>query len=180
MLPRGVQHRTGAPTRLRHSLGSVAGGDTEDGGIDTDAVEAEQTRRRGGDELGEGDIEPDDLVVKGEQAAAQAAHRQLGGVEHRAAVASGTQGDGLGGQRRARGGPESFPQLIWCRDTKGRIWFRHVIRASRPERLATSSARIASTLPTAVLATPLARPDSTARAASMASSGSDLPWARRT
>jgi hypothetical protein len=43
------------------------------------------------------------------------------------------------------------------------------MRASRPERLATSRARIASTLPSAVLATPVARPDRTARAASMLS-----------
>jgi hypothetical protein len=59
-------------------------------------------------------------VAKGEHASAQAAHRQLGGVAHRVAVASGTQGDGPGGQRRARGGLESFPQLIGCREAKVR------------------------------------------------------------
>ena len=53
------------------------------------------------------------------------------------------------------------------------------MRASRPERLAMSRTRIASTLPSAILATPVARPDRTARAASMASMVSDLPCARR-
>jgi hypothetical protein len=96
------------------SLGIVAGGDTEDGGgVDTDAVEAHQTRSRGGDELGEGGIEPDDLVVDAEHASAEAAHRELRGVDHRVAVGSGTQRGRLGSQRRARGGLESFPQLFW-------------------------------------------------------------------
>ena len=38
---------------------------------------------------------------------------------------------------------------------------------------------IASTLPSAVFATPVARPLNAARAASTASMLSDLPWARR-
>ena len=53
------------------------------------------------------------------------------------------------------------------------------MRVSRPEREAMSSTRIASTLPSAVLATARARPLSAARAASMASMVSDLPWRRR-
>ena len=163
-----------------HSLGIVAGGDAADGGgVDTDAVEAEQTRSRGGDELGEGGIEPGDLVVNGEHASAEAAHRQLRGVKHRVAVESGTQRGGPGGQRRARGGLNRSRSSSGAVKPRWRIWFKHVIRASRPERLAMSSARIASPLPSAVLATPVARPDSTARAASMASRLSDLPWARR-
>jgi hypothetical protein len=160
------------------SLGIVAGGDAEDGGgVDSDAEQAEQSRSRGGDELGEGGIERGDLVVNGEHASAGAAHRELRGVEHRVAVGSGTRGGGLGGQRRARSGPEPFPQLSGALKPRWRIWFKHVIR--RPERVTMSSARIASTLPSAVVATPVARPDSTARTASMASRLSDLPWARR-
>ena len=49
----------------------------------------------------------------------------------------------------------------------------------RAERLATTSALIASTLPSLALPAPCARPDSAARAASMASTGSDLPVRRR-
>jgi hypothetical protein len=116
-----------------HPLGIVAGGDAEDGGgVDTDAVEAAQTRSGGGDELSEGGIEPGDLVVHGEHASAEAAHREFRREEHRVAVGSGTQGGGLGGQHRARDGLEPFPQLIWCGETHVADLFKHVIRASRP------------------------------------------------
>ena len=53
------------------------------------------------------------------------------------------------------------------------------MRAWRAERLATTRARIASTLPSADLAIPLSRPDNAPRAASMASTVSDLPCRRR-
>lgn len=50
---------------------------------------------------------------------------------------------------------------------------------SSAERLATTRARIASTLPSLALPEPCARADRAARAASMASAGSDLPVRRR-
>jgi hypothetical protein len=53
------------------------------------------------------------------------------------------------------------------------------VRAVRAERLATRRARTASTAPSLDLAMLLALPPSAARAASMASSGSDLPLRRR-
>src|SRR5436190_10583804 len=53
------------------------------------------------------------------------------------------------------------------------------MRPLRPERRTTNNARIASTSPSAVFAIPDARPDNTARAASIASSSSDLPLRRR-
>ena len=56
-----------------------------------------------------------------------------------------------------------------------RIWVSALIRAPRAERLATTRTRIASTEPSLLLALPWARPERTARAASTASSGSDLP-----
>lgn len=65
-----------------------------------------------------------------------------------------------------------------CRSSSGavklrwRIWFRTWILVERADRLATTSARIASTFPSRDLAAPRARPDSAARAASIASSGS--------
>jgi hypothetical protein len=67
-----------------------------------------------------------------------------------------------------------------CRSCSGavklrwRIWFRAWILAERADRLATTSARIASTFPSRDLAAPQARPDSAARAASTASSGPGL------
>jgi hypothetical protein len=54
-----------------------------------------------------------------------------------------------------------------------------LIRVARAERLATTNALIASTLPSLDLPAPCARPDRAARAASMASAGSDLPVRRR-
>ena len=54
-----------------------------------------------------------------------------------------------------------------------------LIRAERAGCSATTRALIASTLPSLDLPAPCARPDSAARAASMASAGSDLPVRRR-
>ena len=54
-----------------------------------------------------------------------------------------------------------------------------LILVSRAERLATTRALIASTLPSLALPAPWARPDRAARAASTASAGSDLPVRRR-
>ena len=63
--------------------------------------------------------------------------------------------------------------------TRLRIWLRAWILAERADRLATTRALIASTLPSLVLPAPWARPERAARAASMASAGSDLPVRRR-
>src|ERR687897_647925 len=60
-----------------------------------------------------------------------------------------------------------------------RIWLSDLILVERADRFATTSARMASTLPSRVLPAPWARPDSAARAASTASAGSDLPVRRR-
>ena len=60
-----------------------------------------------------------------------------------------------------------------------RIWTMAFTRACRAERLATTRTRMASTGPSLVLPAPEARPLMAARAASTASSGSDLPWLRR-
>lgn len=82
--------------------------------------------------------------------------------------------------RWARGTParrsrrSSGPQ-----NPRWRIWFSAAILASRAERRATTNARIASMLPSRLLGWPAARPDSAARAASIASAGSDLPVLRR-
>jgi hypothetical protein len=56
-----------------------------------------------------------------------------------------------------------------------RIWFAVCDRAFMALRLATISNRIDSTEPFAVFAAPCSSPDCTARAAEIASVGSDLP-----
>jgi hypothetical protein len=63
--------------------------------------------------------------------------------------------------------------------TRLRTWLRPWSLAERADRLATTKALIASTLPSLVLAAPWARPERAARAASIASAGSDLPVRRR-
>ena len=60
-----------------------------------------------------------------------------------------------------------------------RAWLMAWVRSLRALRLATISARIASTAPSRPLGAPAARPDCAARAALTASSGSDLPLRRR-
>ena len=60
-----------------------------------------------------------------------------------------------------------------------RIWLMAWVRLLRAEERATRSTRMASTFPSLVLADPVASPPWAARAAAMASSGSDLPLRRR-
>ena len=62
---------------------------------------------------------------------------------------------------------------------RDRAWLMVWIRSERAVRLATISARIASTCPSRPFGAPAARPDWAARAALTASSGSDLPRRRR-
>ena len=59
--------------------------------------------------------------------------------------------------------------------TRARAWLIVWVRSERALRLATISARIASTVPSRPFGAPRARPDCAARAALTASSGSDLP-----
>src|SRR5947199_8288747 len=60
-----------------------------------------------------------------------------------------------------------------------RIWLRERLRLRRADIRTRRSTRMASTLPFRVLAAPRASPDWAARAAVMASWGSDLPRLRR-
>ena len=71
---------------------------------------------------------------------------------------------------RRSSGPVRIRALAWLM-----VW----VRSERALRLATISARIASTAPSRPFGAPRARPDCAARAALTASSGSDLPCRRR-
>ena len=64
-------------------------------------------------------------------------------------------------------------------DTRLRIWLSAWVRPFRAEDLATRKTRMDSTFPSLVLASPAASPERAARAAEMASWGSDLPLSRR-
>ncbi len=63
--------------------------------------------------------------------------------------------------------------------TRALAWLIARVRSPAALRLATISARIASTAPSPPFGAPAARPDCAARAALTASSGSDLPCQRR-
>ena len=110
-----------------------------------------------------------------DDAAAEGVHGQLGGVHDGVTAAVGSQ------RRRGRergldgNATEPFPQLIGCGEAEMAELVEALDAHVAPGAVATSSARIASTLPSAVLAIPAARPDSAARAASTASMVSDLP-----
>jgi hypothetical protein len=62
---------------------------------------------------------------------------------------------------------------------RSRIWFAAWVLALTAELLAILNVRIASIGPSPVLGTADASPESTERAAAIASAGSDLPFRRR-
>ena len=64
-------------------------------------------------------------------------------------------------------------------ETRLRIWLSAWVRPLRAEARATRKTRMDSTFPSLVLASPQASPERAARAAEMASWGSDLPLRRR-
>jgi hypothetical protein len=90
----------------------------------------------------------------------------------RSAASSATSSAGACPVNRARmsSGPVMINALAWPF-----VW----VRCARAVRLATISARIASTWPSRPRGAPDARPDKAALAALTASSGSDLPLRRR-
>src|SRR5271165_4760507 len=108
--------------------------------------------------------------------------------EHSAALVAAVTGSGaLLARRSAHSATKAVTVRPFRRErsssgavnTRWRIWTMAFTRAWRAERLATTSTRMASTPPSLDLHAPAARPLMTARAASTASRGSDLPWLRR-
>ena len=144
-----------------------------------DAVELNKARCGRSHERGELAVEAGVVGVDVDDAPAEGAHGQLGGIQTvspaglgRSAAACRARVSTVTPRKRSRSSSGAVKP-------RWRIWLRHLMRTSLPERWATSSARIASTLPSAVFATPAARPDNAARAASTASPASDLPCRRR-
>ena len=147
-------------------------------GIGADPVEGEQARGAGGDEGDDELIEALELAVEELGAPSQLPQRDADGIAHDVAGAGpqrrepGTRAAGVCRVNRARrsSGPVRTRALAWL-----------IVRVRSPAalRLATISARIASTAPSRPFGAPRARPDWAARAALTASSGSDLPCRRR-
>jgi hypothetical protein len=157
----------------------VPGGDEQQRrGVGADPEEGEQPGGAGGDQGADELVEALELGVEELRAPAQLAQRDAGGVADGAAgpgAQRGQPGDqgsrGVPGEAARRSsGPVRIRALAWLM-----VW----VRSPAALRLATISARIASTAPSRPLDAPRARPDWAARAALTASSGSDLPWRRR-
>jgi hypothetical protein len=137
------------------------------------AAQGEQAGSAGGDERDDQLVQALELAVGELRAPSQLAQRDPGGVAHRAAGA-GPQRGRLGHQGgygvpanrvRRSSGPVTIRDLAWPL-----VW----VRPARALRLATISARIASTEPSRPSGAPRARPDCAARAALTASSGPGL------
>ena len=171
------------PRRFRaQPLGVVAGGDEQGGGgVDADAVHLEQAGR------GRGDERCEQRVDGGEFSSSRASTRRP--RMRMAVLVAVMTGSPPGRGRSAAATPprwsrltpaQSIPQLVGRGEAEVADLVERLDPASSGrERLATTRARMASTLPSRVLPAPWARPDSAARAASTASAGSDLPVRRR-
>ena len=157
----------------------IPGGDEEQrGGVRADAVDGEQAGGAAGDEGSDELVEAGELAVEELRAPAEFAQRDPGGVADDVA--------GPGPQRGQRGdqGSGDVPgepgaQVIGAGQDQGPGLVDRPGALAAALRLATISARMASTAPSRPLEAPRARPDWAARAALTASSGSDLPWRRR-
>ena len=161
------------------SPGVVPGGDEQQrGGVGTDPVQGEQARGAGSDKGDDELVQALELAVQELSASSQLAQRDADGIARDVAGAGpsdampATRAAGVCRVKRARrsSGPVRSRALAWL-----------IARVRSPValRLATISARIASTSPSRPFGAPRARPDWAARAALTASRGSDLPCRRR-
>ncbi len=183
-LPRGRRERRGGaqvrPGGLgAEPLGVIPGRDEQEGrGVGTDPVEGQKPGSVRGDKRDDELIEARQLGIKELGAPAQLAQREPGGVADGAAGAGPQRGQ-AGDQGSGGVAGKAGAQVIGPVKTRDRAWLIVWVRSERALRLATISARIASTAPSRPFGAPRARPDWAARAALTASRGSDLPWRRR-
>jgi hypothetical protein len=157
-------------------VGVVAGRDEQGGGgLGAGTVERDERGCGGGSELVEEFVEFGDLVAEVVPAARQVTQRALRGVMRVSRVLRWNRAAAAATSRtgrpwnRARSSSGAVSMIEW-------IWFAVWVRALRALRRATWSRRIDSSEPSAVFAAPCSSPpDCTARAAEIASVGSDLP-----
>ena len=147
-------------------------------GVGADPVQGQKAWGAGGDEGSDELVEALELAVEELGAPSQLAYRDAGGVA---------------GTSPRRGRSDAIPATraaVVCRANRVRrssgpvrtsalAWLIVRVRSRMAPRLATISARIASTAPSRPFGAPRARPDWAARAALTASRGSDLPCRRR-
>jgi hypothetical protein len=144
-----------------------------------DTVEGDEARRRRCDQVGEFAVEAGAVGVDVDHPAAEGLHGELGGVGDRITGRVGAQGGGGLSEQPDGDVSEPFPQLIGG----GEAEMAELVEArgagvapgtegdqQHPDRFHVAIG---------VFATPWARPLSAARAASMASTVSHLPWLRR-
>ena len=144
----------------------ISGGDQEQGGgVGADTVQGEQARSASGDERGDELIQARELGVEELGAKAQLAQRDRGwhSRRDRRAGAAATPGSLTraaaacpANRARRSSAPVTISDLAWLI-----VW----VCSARALRLATISARIASTAPSRPFGAPPARPDWAARAA---------------
>ena len=157
----------------------VPGRDQEQGsGVGADTMQGEQTGDTSGDERDDELIQALELPVKELRAPSQLPQRDTGGVADDVA-GPGPQRRQAADQASGRVPGEPGAQVVGPGQDQGPAWLIVWTRSERALRLATISARIASTAPSRPFGAPAARPDWAARAALTASSGSDLPCRRR-
>ena len=182
MMPGSGRRRTGAPRRPRCAAApgwSPAAMSSSAAVSRADAVQGEQAGGAGGDQRDDELVEALELAVEelaraGPARAARCGwrsrRRRRAGAAATPARRPGQPAVCLANRARRSSGPVRIRALAWLI-----VW----VRSPRALRLATISARIASTAPSRPFGAPRARPDCAARAALTASSGSDLPCRRR-
>lgn len=137
------------------AFGIVPGGDQQcRGAVDTDAVERQQVLPVFADEPAEQPVDVLRFGLERHGPLAESPQRGLGGEGDRIRYDPGSHGSCLLGQRAARNTVQGWRISFGAVKPRWRIWFMVLIRDDLAERLATTSARIASTLPSRVLAWP--------------------------
>jgi hypothetical protein len=168
-------HRCAQAASLRSRSGVISGGDEQQRrGVGADPVDGDQAGSAGGHQRGDELVQAAELAAGELRAAAQLARRDTGGIADHVAGA-GPQRRQAADQRRGAVPGEPGTQVVGPGQDQGLAWLMVWVRSPAALRLATISARVASTWPSRPLGAPRARPDCAARAALTASSGSDLP-----
>jgi hypothetical protein len=141
-----------ASQRRRSGLSPAA---TSRGGrVDPHAVHGDEFGGGGDHQLGE---QPVDLLafgVEGQGPPPQGPQGGLGGIDDRVGARPGAHSGGLLGDQAAGNALQGLADLLGAVKPRWRIWLRVLILVERPDRLATTRARMASTLPSLVLAAP--------------------------
>ena len=131
------------------------------------------------DETAENRVEVVHVVADRERASSERAHRELRRVQDRITVRSRTQPCSSFGEVGFGNVAELFPQEIWAGETEVADLIEAAGAGLAAGTLRDQQRSDRFDVAVGGFAIPRARPDSAARAASIASTGSDLPCMRR-